>query len=481
MVRDIGEIPPQFARIIVALESFIELSARLRIVMYITAILLLVWLASSRYSQLTSNSKLLDYGENFDRGKPDEESNSGGSVICRTRRSTNRHSSGANESASFTKKSSHLSIRIGSAIETPPAAPDRKTSEATTVVVPIAAAATSTIVQDEVQNLNLSEVEKEATGDEANHGKHWLAQVYSNFLRAFVSLRSPLSKNKRQVSSDGKKGNNTSIEQINAPADDDPDKRLEALANKIASWGNTRTSLDEDTLSAYAGANTTNESAAADEEVTVTSNSNDFEETKRNESEDSNKDKGAAVVVAGAEAGSGAAGQQQDAISENLPTKEQANRLGNERLSRMLDQATSVDSDFLRRVEETSPQVGVEEAPEVESSEVGGQDESENEGVTTTKQQQPPLQQLQEFQQQQLATQLQQQVDAGDIEAAVAAALANDTRTEVRGSRLNNIANQSNGINASSRQAQFSQQFKSQHQQRAQSPVVARKPIAGAV
>lgn len=239
MVRERGELPPQLVRYLSSLESFIDLTGHIRIVMYLSALTMLVWLTSSHYSTHT-RERLAGPQPQADR-KPSGAQLANGSAVLpvsvgsalaneQPKRAPRSVASGEQQhprrARIFSKVDEEIErqmLKKGAVIraqvltargENANAATDANEQSADSEQAEAAAA--------EAEGASASaEVGKTGAGvQRESRRKNWLAQVVASMIRAIGGIRSSLNE----------------AGTLDDTVNDYQDKRLEELAGKIDNW-----------------------------------------------------------------------------------------------------------------------------------------------------------------------------------------------------------------------------------------------------
>lgn len=219
-VREIVNIPPTLSQIVYNLESFLVLSNHIKVIMYLSSLVLLVWLVSHQYKTMSR-----------DRIRPMAGASSvssqlplAGTECAAELPEIELAYSGQSEPASRP-----IMLEVEAAVE---ARAGTESSEQQTGVQ--GSAKKSDTSQSSSPNANSPVVtnepakeEAEQAGPDGSSHKSWLVKVCSNLVRLLTGLRSSLNE----------------AGQLGVSENSYQDKQLEMLAGKIDNWYNKSASL----------------------------------------------------------------------------------------------------------------------------------------------------------------------------------------------------------------------------------------------
>lgn len=214
MIREVFEIPPPLGQIIYNLENFLILSSHIKVIMYMSGLLLLLWLTGHQYRALS-----------HDRVQPSDRASVHSSHgVLVVPEADGPSSADSNRSQ---PPSARSSFELG--------LPDSNNPQIG--VSDQGATGTGTRVFSKVDELarrpetgNHSALGADPTSQQpaiaGQARKNWLVQVCSNLVRLLTGLRSSIN----------------DASQLNVSENNYQDKQLEMLAGKIDNWYNSSTS-----------------------------------------------------------------------------------------------------------------------------------------------------------------------------------------------------------------------------------------------
>lgn len=220
MVREIVSIPPPLAQIIFNLESFLALSNHLKVVMYLSCLVLLIWLVGHQYKSMSR-----------DRVRPIAAACSTSSQLALTETDREAHDSTANSinsnrSQPPSPRGSSGTSTVGQLALTDSAGQQTGARMFSKLDEELRSRQQANALPDSALTMKVdrlaSDDGNEQAGVDRSAHKSWLVKVCSNLVRLLAGLRSSINE----------------AGQLDVSENSYQDKQLEMLAGKIDNWYN---------------------------------------------------------------------------------------------------------------------------------------------------------------------------------------------------------------------------------------------------